>query len=41
MVFETFVMLTKMALEIQPQFTYGFIHSWSHTVERGGGEYSI
>lgn len=25
MVSETFVVLTKMALEIQPQFTYGFI----------------
>lgn len=37
MSFETFVMLTKMALEIQLQFTYGFIQSWSSTVERRGG----
>lgn len=35
MVSETFVMLTKMALEIQPQFTYGFIRPWSCIL--GGG----
>lgn len=37
MVIETFVMLTKMALEIQPPFTSGFVHSWSCSVERRGG----
>lgn len=36
MSFETFVMLTKQALEIQPQLTYGFIQSWSCTEERRG-----
>lgn len=39
--FETFVMLTKMALETQPQFMYSFVHSWSCTVKRRGGGFSI
>lgn len=33
MVSETFVMLTKMALEIQPPFTYVFICPWSCILE--------